>query len=287
MKEVNQPIPKIDGKGLMMGKPAYTDDLAPQNALIVKVLRSPHAFARITRIETGKASQLPGVACVLTYRDLPRNILTRAGQGYPEPSPYDKFILDEYVRYCGDEVAVVAAISEEVAEAAISRIEVEYEVFEPVLDFERAEGHASVIHPEPEIHSKFDIGADPSRNVAASYQMEIGDVKSVVDGCDVVVKDRYYTQAQAHVMMEPHTAVAFTDYQSRLTVITSTQTPFHVRRIIGHALNIPRKNIRVIKPRVGGGYGGETRGPRGTVGSGGRLENRKTGEDRLYPEGSL
>jgi putative selenate reductase molybdopterin-binding subunit len=257
MKEVNQPLPKLDGKGLMMGKPAYTDDLAPSDALIVKVLRSPHAFAKITRIETVKAGQLPGVASVLTFRDLPRNILTRAGQGYPEPSPYDKFILDEYVRYCGDEVAVVAAVSEEVAEAALSRIEVEYEVFEPVLDFERAEGHFTVIHPEPEIHSKFDIGAEPARNVAASYRMEVGNVDAAVNGCDVVVRDRYYTQAQAHVMMEPHASVAYTDFYGRLTVITSTQTPFHVRRIIGRALNIPIKDIRVIKPRIGGGYGGK------------------------------
>ena len=257
MKEVKQPLPKIDGKGLVMGKPAYTDDIAPKDALIVKVLRSPHAFARICQINPEKARQLPGVACVLTYHDLPRNILTRAGQGYPEPSPYDKYALDEYVRYCGDEVAVVAAVSEEIADEALALIEVDYEVFEPVLDFEQAEGNSSIVHPEPEIHSKFDIGADPGRNVAASYEMQVGDVAGVLEDCDVVVRDRYYTQAQAHVMMEPHTALAYVDFHGRLTVITSTQTPFHVRRIIGHALDIPRKDIRVIKPRVGGGYGGK------------------------------
>ena len=136
MKEVTRPIGKLDGKGLVLGTPAYTDDLAPEHALIVRVLHSPNAYARIKRIDTAAALELPGVACVLTYLDLPRNVLSRAGQGYPEPSPYDKFILDEYVRYCGDEVAIVAAVSEQVAEAALGKIVVEYEVLPAVFDFE-------------------------------------------------------------------------------------------------------------------------------------------------------
>ncbi len=257
MREVNQPKPKLEGKGLMLGRPVYADDLAPQNALIVKVLRSPHAFARIKTIRTEKALQLPGVACVLTYKDLPRNIITRAGQGYPEPSPYDKFVLDEVVRYCGDEVAVVAAVSEEIAEAALELIEVEYELLEAVLDFEQAEGNRSVLHPEPEAHSKFDIGMDASRNIAASYRMNVGDVDAVLEQCEVVVRDRYYTQAQAHVMLEPHAISCYLDMHGRLTVVSSTQTPFHARRVIGMAFDIPRKDIRVIKPRVGGGFGGK------------------------------
>ncbi|MDF2840908.1 MAG: aerobic-type carbon monoxide dehydrogenase, large subunit CoxL/CutL-like protein, partial [Clostridia bacterium] len=148
MKEVNKSIPKKEGMGLSYGKPAYTDDLAPQDSLIVKVLRSPHAFARIKNINTEQAEGLYGVKCVLTYKNVPRNIVTRAGQGYPEPSPHDKFILDEYVRYIGDEVAAVAAEDEAAAEAALKLIIVEYEVLEPVLDFEKAVDHASVIHNE-------------------------------------------------------------------------------------------------------------------------------------------
>jgi probable selenate reductase molybdenum-binding subunit len=257
MKEVNQPARKLDGKGLIMGKPAYTDDLAPQNALVVKLVRSPHAFARIKKITTEKALQLPGIICILTHKDLPRNVLTKAGQGYPEPSPYDRFILDEYVRYCGDEVAIVAAVSERAAAAALDLIEVEYEVLQPVLDYEKAEGASAILHPEPEAHSKFDIGMDVARNIAASYQMNVGDVDEVLKQCEVVVRDRYYTQAQAHVMMEPHIAVSYIDFHGRLTVISSTQTPFHARRVIGLALDIPRKDIRVIKPRIGGGYGGK------------------------------
>lgn len=257
MNEVKRPLRKIEGKGLVMGRPVYTDDIAPKDSLIVKVLRSPHAFARIKSIDAEKAKSVPGVACVLTYKDVPRNIHTRAGQGYPEPSPYDKYTLDEYVRYAGDEVAVVAAATVKAAARALEAIHVEYEVFESVLDYESAEGHTSVIHPEPEAHSMFEIGMNASKNIAAAYEMNLGDVNKTLDECDVIVRRRYYTQAQAHMMMEPHACAAYLDMHGRLVVISSTQTPFHVRRIISAALELPVKNIRVIKPRVGGGFGGK------------------------------
>jgi CO/xanthine dehydrogenase Mo-binding subunit len=257
MNEVGRTIPKIDGIGLIMGKPAYTADFAPVGALTVRMLRSPYAFARIRSIDAEEARRLPGVACVLTWKDIPHHIHTRAGQGYPEPSPYDKYALDEYVRYCGDEVAVVAAENERTAEEALGLIKVDYEVLEPVLDFERAVDNPSIIHPEADAHPMFDIGMDASRNIAASYEMHVGDVAGELEKCDVVLKRRYYTQAQAHVMMEPHAATAHLDVHGRLTVISSTQTPFHVRRIIADVLEIPRRSVRVIKPRIGGGYGGK------------------------------
>jgi putative selenate reductase molybdopterin-binding subunit len=257
MKEVGRKIRKLDGSGLIEGRPAYTDDLAPHNALIIKVLRSPYAFARIKRIDTQKAEDMPGVACVLTYKNVPHNIHTRAGQGFPEPSPYDKYILDEYVRYCGDEAAAVAAATETQAEAALKAIDIEYEPLEPVLDFEMAVDNPSVIHPEPEAYSKFEIGMDAKRNIAASYRMDVGNVDETVKTCDIAFTERYYTQAQAHVMMEPHAAAAYLDVHQRLNIITSTQTPFHARRIIASTLGIPRKDVRVIKPRVGGGFGGK------------------------------
>lgn len=257
MKVVNKSLPKIEGMGLIKGKPAYTNDLAPHNSLIIKVLRSPHPFAKIKNINTEKAENLAGVECVLTYKNVPRNIVTRAGQGYPEPSPHDKFILDEYVRHVGDEVAAVAAINEEIAEKALKLIDVEYEVLEPVLDFEKAEGHSSVIHAEPEAHVMFPMGFEPSKNIACAYHMNIGDVEEVLSKCDVVVRDTYYTQAQAHVTMETHSSFAYIDFHGRLNVVTSTQTPYHMRRLIGQALGMPIENIRVFKPRVGGGYGGK------------------------------
>lgn len=257
MKHVNKVRPSVDGKGLMMGKPGYTDDLAEVNSLIVKVLRSPHPHARIIKIDKDKALALDGVECVLTHEDFKRIPITRAGQGYPEPSPHDKFILDDRVRHVGDEVAAVAAIDKETAEKALELLEVEYELLEPVLDFEKAKGNKSVIHPEPEIHEMFPIGLKPEENVAASYSMHVGDVDRTMSECEVILEKSFYTQAQAHTMMEPHTANARIDYQGRLVIYSSTQTPFHVRRILSQALEYPLNRIRVIKPRIGGGYGGK------------------------------
>lgn len=257
MKIVNQKIRSVDGKGIMLGRKAYTDDMAEPNSLVVMVLRSPHAFAKIISINTEKAKAYPGVELVLTHHDVPRNAFTRAGQGYPEPSPHDKFVLDEYVRYVGDEVCCVAAKNEKIAKEALSLIEVNYEVLEPVLDFEKAIDHPSIIHNEDDIKEMFPIGFEPKRNIAAKYQMEVGQTEKALETCDYVLKHTFYTQAQAHAMMEPHTANARLDYQDRLVIYTSTQTPFHVRRIISQTLEIPLSRIRVIKPRVGGGFGGK------------------------------
>jgi putative selenate reductase molybdopterin-binding subunit len=257
MKVVNYKTPSIDGKGIMMGRPAYTDDLADPNSLVIKILRSPHAFAKIKNIDVSKAKALNGVELVLTHHDILRKAFTRAGQGYPEPSPHDKFILDEYVRYVGDEVACVAAINEDIAAKALKLIEVEYEVLEPVLDFEKAIDHQSVIHPEEDIKEMFSIGFLPKKNIAASYHMEVGKTSEALKTCDVVLEHSFYTQAQAHAMMEPHTANARIDFQNRLVIYSATQTPFHVRRILSQTLDFPLSRIRVIKPRVGGGFGGK------------------------------
>lgn len=256
-KVVNNLTPSIDGKGLMMGRPYYTDDLAEPNSLIIKILRSPYAFAKIINIDTSKAEELPGVECVLTYKNVPHVSFSRAGQGYPEPSPHDKFILDEYVRYVGDEVAVVAAVNEDIAFKALKLIKVDYEVLKPVLDFEDAFNNESVIHPEEGIHEMFPIGFDPKHNVAASYDMHVNDVDEVFKKCDYVVEETYYTQAQAHAMIEPHACNARLDEHNRLVIYSTTQTPYHVRRIISKTIGLPINKIRVIKPRVGGGFGGK------------------------------
>jgi CO/xanthine dehydrogenase Mo-binding subunit len=256
-KEVKTARPKIDGKGLVAGRPAYTDDLAPRDALVVKILRSPHAHARIVSVDASEALKVTGVECVLTYKDVKRIVFTRAGQGHPEPSPHDKFILDEFVRYVGDEVAVVAAIDEASAQKAMELVKVEYEVLEAVLDFEKALDNEVVIHPEPEAREMFPIGFEPKRNIAASYDMEIGDVEKVLADSEVRVEASYYTQAQAHVALEPHTAYTYLDLHGRLNVVTSTQNPFHTRRLLGLALDMPLRRIRVQKPRIGGGFGGK------------------------------
>ncbi len=257
LKVVNNITPSVDGKGIMQGRSYYTDDLAMQDSLIIKILRSPHAFAHIKSIDVSEAQKLNGVALVLTYKDVPHVSFSRAGQGYPEPSPHDKFILDEYVRYVGDEVAMVAAIDEETAEDALKLIKVEYEVLEPVLDFEKAFENKSVIHPEDGICEMFPIGFEPKKNVAAAYEMEVGNVEEEFKKSDVIVDETFYSQAQAHAMLETHSSNARLDEHNRLVIYSSTQTPFHMRRILATTLGMPVSKIRVIKPRVGGGFGGK------------------------------
>ncbi|WP_028307945.1 xanthine dehydrogenase family protein molybdopterin-binding subunit [Desulfitibacter alkalitolerans] len=260
MKYIGKAIPKIDGIAIATGKPVYTEDLAVQGALVVKILRSPHAFARIKSIDASKARELKGVECVLTHKDVPKVRFTKAGQSYPEPSPYDRLILDEIVRYVGDEVAIIAAVDEETAEKAMGLIEVDYQIFEPVLDFEKAQGNPSVVHPEEDLHCNFDIGMDLKRNVVSSQKVEVGSVEEEIQKCDVVVEETCYTQAQCHAMMETYRAFSYLDHTGRLVVVSSTQIPFHVRRQLARALNIPASRIRVIKPRIGGGFGGKQTG---------------------------
>ncbi len=256
-KQVNKPIPKVDGKGLLTGKPAYTRDFALKDALVIKLLRSPYAFAKIKKIDVSKALELNGVELILTHHDVPGIPITRAGQGFPEPSPKDYYILDEYVRYMGDEVAIIAAHTEKIALQAMELIDVEYEVYEPILDFEEAYGNKSVIHPEEKIYSMFPIGLDAKNNVACSYYdtMIVGNPKEQMKKSAVTVQQRFYTNAQQQVPLETHQSTAYIDVQGRLNIISSTQNPYHTRRIIGEALDLPLRDIRVVKPRIGGGFG--------------------------------
>lgn len=260
MKVVGKGLPKTDGMMIATGKPVYTDDLATAQALVVKMLRSPHAFARVKAVDTARAARLDGVACVLTHRDVPGVRFTLAGQTYPEPSPYDRLILDEIVRYVGDEVAIVAAVDEVTADRALGLIRVEYEVWDAVLDFEQAKEHKSTVHPEDDLHCNYDIGMQQERNVVSSQKVEAGDVEEELKQCPVVVEETFYTPAQAHAMMETYRAFSYLDHTGRLVVVSSTQIPFHVRRQLARALQIPASRIRVIKPRIGGGFGGKQTG---------------------------
>ena len=256
-KVVNNKTHSVDGHAEMMGRAVYTQDYEAPGSLVLKMLRSPHAFARIKSIDTSKAEALNGVKCVLTYKNVPHVAFSRAGQGAPQPSPIDKFILDEYVRFVGDEVAVVAAINEKIAEDALKLIEVEYEVLEPVLDYKTAYKNKNVVHPEEGISQAFEMGFRPKDNVAASYEMEVGNVEEVMKQCDVVIEHTAETQAQAHAMLEPHCSNARLDEHNRLVIYTATQTPFHIRRIMAQTLGMPLSQIRIVKPRVGGGFGGK------------------------------
>ncbi|AFM40064.1 aerobic-type carbon monoxide dehydrogenase, large subunit CoxL/CutL-like protein [Desulfosporosinus acidiphilus SJ4] len=260
LRSVSHSISKIDGMSIAMGKPAYTEDLAMAHALVVKVLRSPHAFAKIRSIDTARAERVKGVECILTYKDVPQVRFTLAGQSYPEPSPYDRLILEDMVRYVGDEVAIIAAVDEKTAQKAMNLIKVEYEVMKPVLDFEEAIGHPSVVHPEEDLSCNFEIGLHKEKNIVSTHERAEGDVDQVLKECAVVVEDVYYSQAQAHAMMETYRSFTNLDHMGRLVVLSSTQVPFHIRRQLARALQIPASKIRVIKPRIGGGFGGKQTG---------------------------
>lgn len=256
MKIVGKGIHKIDGMSIATGKPVYTDDLAAKDALVVKILRSPHAYAKIKNIDTSRALMVDGVECVLTYKDVPNNRFTLAGQSYPEPSPYDRLILEDTVRYVGDEVAIIAAVDEKTAVKAMKMIKVEYEVLNPIIDMEDAIDNEMLVHDEDR-HCNFDIGMERERNIVSKHLYEKGNIEEELEKCDVVIEETYYTQAQAHAMMETYRAYNYLDHTGRLVVVSSTQIPFHVRRHLSRALNIPSSKIRVIKPRIGGGFGGK------------------------------
>ena len=255
MKYVNQPIRKKDAMALVTGKPVYTDDIAPKDCLVVKVLRRPHAHAEILEIKKDIAEKLPGIVCVLTYEDVPQKRFTMAGQTYPEPSPYDRLILDKRVRFVGDAVAIVAGETEKAVDQAMKVIKVKYDVLEPVLDFHEAKDNPILVHPEDNWQALCPVGADNKRNLCASGLEEHGDVDKVIAESDVVVENTYHTKAVQQTMMETFRTYTQMDTYGRLNIISSTQVPFHVRRILSNALDIPKSKIRVIKPRIGGGFG--------------------------------
>lgn len=255
MKYVNRPIRKKDAMALVTGKPVYTDDIAPKDCLVVKVLRSPHAHAEILEIKKDIAAKLPGIVCVLTYEDVPQKRFTMAGQTYPEPSPYDRLILDKRVRFVGDAVAIVAGETEKAVDQAMKVIKVKYDVLEPVLDFHEAKDNPILVHPEDNWQALCPVGADNKRNLCASGLEEHGDVDKVIAESDVVVENTYHTKAVQQTMMETFRTYTQMDTYGRLNIISSTQVPFHVRRILSNALDIPKSKIRVIKPRIGGGFG--------------------------------
>lgn len=253
-KVVGHSVPKVDGRQLVTGKPAFTDDFRLPGMLYGKILWSPHPHARIRSIDTSEAEALPGVHAALTYKDVPRVAYTRAGQDYPEPSPYDYFVLDRKVRYVGDRVAAVAAESLELAEEALNLIAVEYEPLPAVFDPQEGmkEG-APLIHDEPDskgIH-------DPNRNICAHVDVEIGDVERGFSEADLVIENEYRSQRVQHAQLERHATITYLDEQGRLVVRTSTQVPFHIRRQLSFILGLPVSRIRVIKPRIGGGFGGK------------------------------
>lgn len=257
MKTVNQPMRKKDAMQLVTGQPVYMDDIIPQDCLIVKLLRSPHANAIVQEIDTSRALLVPGIEAIYTWKDVDQQgrRYTQAGQTYPEPSPYDRLVIDRHVRFAGDVVAILAGKDEKCVDKAMKLIKVRYEVLPAVLDYHTALDNPVLVHPEENWESLAPVGADNKRNLCAHDESGAGDIEAVLAGCDVVIDHTYHTRACQQAMMETFRTYCSIDAYGRLNVLSSTQIVFHCRRILANALHIPKSMIRVAKPRIGGGFG--------------------------------
>lgn len=251
---IHKSVRKKESMQLLLGKPVYTDDITGP-ALVVKLLRSPHANAIVEEIHTEIAKKIPGVVDIYTWEDVPKTRFAIAGQTYPEPSPYDRLIIDRHVRFVGDVVAIIAAEDEKAACKAMKLVKVKYNVLEPVLDFHKAKDNPVLVHPEDDWYPPVDVGGDAKRNVIAHELSGDGDVDAVISDCEVSFSHAYHMRAFNQAMMETFRTYTCLDRYGRLHVISSTQIVFHVRRILSRVLGIPKSKIRVEKPRIGGGFG--------------------------------
>lgn len=253
-KVVARPKPKVDAVKLAKGRPVFTDDIEMPGMLHAAMLVSPHAHARIRKIDASRARALPGVHAILTHEDLPRVMYASGGQSYPNPHPWDQVSLDSKVRHVGDRVAVVAAESPRIAKEALELIDVDYEVLPAALSTEEALADgAPVIHDEPDA-----IGVeDAQKNLAVKMTSVVGDVEAGLGEADLVLERTYRVHQVQQASIEPHAVVTYWDEDDRLVIRSSTQVPFHVRRMVAPLLGIPARQIRVVKPRIGGGFGGK------------------------------
>ena len=251
---VGKCIPKKDSEQLLLGKPVFMDDIVHEDCLVVKILRSPYAHALIEDINTAAAMKVPGIVAVYTWKDVPQNRFSIAGQTFPEPSPYDRLILDRRVRSVGDAVAIVAGETEKAVDKALRVIKVKYQVLEPVLDFRKALDNPVLVHPEDNWMSHGNTG-DVKKNLIHHEEDAHGDVEAVLADCEEVIEHTYRIKAAQQGYMETIRAYCEIDRYGRLHCISSTQIVFHLRRILATALGIPKSKVRAEKPRIGGGFG--------------------------------
>ena len=252
MAVVGRPEVKVDAVKLAKGNPAFTDDIEPRGMLFAKVLRSPHAHARIIRIDDSEARALPGVRAVLHHGNTPRVKYASGGQSWPNPHPHDQVSFDDKVRHAGDRVAAVAADTIEIAEQAARLIEVEYEVLPAVFDERDAmKPGAPVVHDEDDTHHI----CDPGRNLVHHITARRGDLEGAFASAPSVFEQTFRVHQVQQCPIEPHITVAWLDSDERMIVRTATQVPFHTRRMLAPLIGMDIKDIRVIKPRIGGGFG--------------------------------
>ncbi|KUO52732.1 MAG: hypothetical protein APF76_14115 [Desulfitibacter sp. BRH_c19] len=239
---VGKSISRLDGAAKVTGEAKFTGDLYFPNMLYAQVLYSTVAHAEIIKVDSSKALKLPGVKAIVTHKDVPKNKFTSTGHPYPDDTPLDSLILNEKVRYIGDPVAAIVAVSEDIAKEAVSLINVEYKELEPILSVEEA------IMKNVEVHAQTD-------NIAGENSYEYGNVNLAFDKSDYVFEDEFKTQIVQHCPIETHVSIAIPESNERLTVYSSTQSPFTVRRLLSKALGMPIGKVRIVKPHVGGGFG--------------------------------
>jgi putative selenate reductase molybdopterin-binding subunit len=254
---VGRPLPKNDALALATAQELFTADYPLEGALHCALLYCPHAHARIRSIDTEAALVVEGVVDILSCQNVPRILHTSAGQGYPEPSPYDSVLFDSRMRFVGDRVALVAAETLEAAREAVRKIRVDYEILAPLLDRRKAmDEQAPKLHGG-EDHAKIPVAYEPQNNLAAEVEFSFGDLEKGLAEAELIEENDYSLPAASHCAMEPHAAVAYIDQRGRLVVISTTQVPFHARRIVSRLTELPMHQIRVVKPRIGGGFGGK------------------------------
>ena len=257
LKHVNKSAKKIDGLALVTGEEKYTDDFSFNNMLYVSVLHSGYASAEIEDLDDSAARKSDGVVEVLSYKNVDQILYTTAGQGYPEPSPYDTILFGKVMRFVGDNVCAVAAETKEAAETAMKKIKVSYKELKPLLDLSESENSKILVHKKDGSFAKIPVFFDATKNIAAKVEAEVGDFEKAFNESENKIEHEFYTHYASHCALEPHGAVSYLDNRGRLVIISTTQVPFHVRRIVSHLTNFPISKIRVIKPRIGGGFGGK------------------------------
>ena len=256
-QNIGKNVRKIDALALATGSSLFTDDYPLKDPLHLKILYSPYPHAEIIDIDTSEAEEIPGVVDILSYKNVPRVWHSTAGQGYPEPSPYDTVLFDKKVRFVGDRVAVVAAESEEIAEEATKAIKTTYHQLAGLFDPEQAMSEGAPVLHDDEQHAVIPVPYRPDINLAAEVEIALGNLEQGFEEADFIEEHTYSTHYASHCAIEPHAALAYFDEMGRLVVVTTTQVPFHARRIIARVLDLPVGQVRVIKPRIGGGFGGK------------------------------
>ncbi|MDR2733315.1 MAG: molybdopterin-dependent oxidoreductase [Spirochaetota bacterium] len=257
-KHINKTTLKKDGLGLAIGENKFTDDYYLPGMLHIAVLRSPHAYAKIKKLDDSAARALPGVVDIYSCNNIKRIMYTTAGQGYPEPSAYDCVLFNDTMRYVGDQAAAVVAESPDIAEEALKLIKVDYEVLEPLLDYTKALDEGAVrVHTEPDARMIIPMPYDASKNTCADIKAVVGDFEAGLKKAKKQFTFTTESQSASHCALEAHSAVAWIDEYGRMTIVSTSQVPWHARRITAMILEIPVRDVRVIKPRIGGGFGGK------------------------------